>query len=227
MKGVYMIIIIIFVIFFYKSDNFVPQCKYFQHNSDVRVNFETFNYVYNVKKQLLHNINSLLCNLNIKYVISHGNLIEYIRGDTIYHDDDIDLRMDINDFNKWKQYCENRKYIYDTKYNLQFDNRIFNIEKQRWNGIQVRLIRFKNKNLSLKEFSNMDIHCDLVFNYVGNKFWVDYDIDFNKRIPIKFLGVKSYAPNIKEAYKVLKKEYKYFIKPNYDIYKLQSSKVCP
>ena len=41
--------------------------------------------------------------LNIKFVIDGGNLLEYTRGKMIQRDNDIDIRFDINDFQKWKK----------------------------------------------------------------------------------------------------------------------------
>ena len=51
--------------------------KYFQHNKDVAITEESYKYVRKYKKQLLTNLNKLLSDIEIKYVISHGNLIEY------------------------------------------------------------------------------------------------------------------------------------------------------
>ena len=146
-------------------------------------------------------------------------------GKKIYHDDDIDIRVDLNDFSKWVSYCKKLNNLNDYKYNLRYDNRIFNINKQIYNGIQVRLIKFKNNN-NIKEY-DMDIHCDLVFNIVGNKFWVDYNLDYNKRLRVKYLDVDTYVPNKKNIEYLLNKEYgKDYIKPNYRLYKLYNGNQC-
>ena len=186
----------------------------YQHNFKVKVNKQSYEYVTQYRHQLLSNIAKLLDNLDIKYVISHGNLIEYVRGKPIYHDDDIDLRFDINDFWKWERYCKNLNNLLDYKYNLKYDHRIFDTKKQLYNGIQVKLIEFINTN-NIKEF-NMDIHCDLVASNVGSKIWKDYNIDYSNIRKIKYLGVNTYAPSHHDYDYVLKKEYgkKYMI-PNY------------
>ena len=237
---IYYIIIIIFIFLFFNNhylESFKSykkcfefqhnkKCFEFQHNKKYLVSKESYLYVYQVRQQLLYNIDRLLNKLNIKYVISHGNLIEYIRNRTIYHDDDIDIRMDINDLNKWKSYCNNLNSLYDYQYNLKYDDRIFNINQQKYNGIQVWLIKFNNKN-KIKEFNNMDIHGDLVFNMVDNKFWDDYKIDFNNIKPVKYLGVNTYIPNINDTNKVLENGYgKNFIIPNYNLYEIYNYNQC-
>ena len=230
-KLFYLILAILIVLIFYKYtiyfepfDNF-KKCVYFQHNKKTIVTKESYKYVSNVKQQLLNNIVKLLNKLNIKYVLSHGNLIEIIRKKKIYHDDDIDIRMDIDDLNKWKNYCYNLNSLYDYEFNLKYDSRIFNINKQKYNGIQVWLIKFNNKN-NIKEF-NMDIHCDLVFNKVGyNKFWHDYNIDFNNRKKIKFLDVNTHIPSDNDTKKML--EYGYganYMVPNYKLYNLDQCSI--
>ena len=65
------------------NNSTLSECKYFEHNSNISVNTDTFKYVFRVKQQLLYNLNSLLNDLNVKYVISHGNLIEYKRKNNI------------------------------------------------------------------------------------------------------------------------------------------------
>ena len=82
--------------------------------------------------------------------------MEFERGETIYQDDDLDIRFDINDLDKWHIYCQNPKNKTNPKYNLVFDNRFTNIKQQQINGIQCRLIHFNNTN-NIKQF-NMDIH---------------------------------------------------------------------
>ena len=125
-------IILVFLVFLIYNKNYPEsfiinkKCVNFQHNKKIMVNKESYKYVYQVRQQILNNIDKLLNKLNIKYVISHGNLIEYTRGKKIYHDDDIDIRMDINDLDKWISYCKNLNSLYDYDYNLKYDNRIFN-----------------------------------------------------------------------------------------------------
>ena len=182
---------------------------YFQHNKKIEITRSTFFYVREYKKQLLKNITNLLNDLDIGFVISHGNLIEYERGKPIYHDDDVDIRYNIKDIKKWEKYCSNEKNINNEKYNLVFDKRFTKIKKQLFNGIQVRLINFINK-FKVKEYI-IDIHLDLVPNFAGknkiSKMWPSYDINFNRLRKIKYLDVDTYCPSIKDTKRVLKKQY--------------------
>jgi len=185
---------------------------YFQHNNKIQITRETYNYVYNYKKQLVENITKLLNDLGIKFVVAHGNLIEIERKKPIYHDDDIDIRFNINDIDKWKAYIINNK---DSKnYNLVFDDRLKNIKKQKYDGIQVGLYKFKNEK-NIKEFPEMDIHLDLVGNIVENKFWMDYNIDYNNLRKVKFMDIQTTIPSKKDTKMVLSKQYgENYIIPN-------------
>jgi len=186
---------------------------FYQHNNTVIINKQTYTYVYQYKKQLLSNITRLLNDLQIKFVIAHGNLIEYERGKPIVHDDDIDIRINKNDFYKWKVFCKNNSLHVDN-YNLKFDDRLKNINKQEFDGIQCQLIKFINNN-NIEEYKNIDIHCDLVMNNVFNKFWPDYNINFNNLRSISYLDVKTFAPSVDDTYNVLSSQYgKHYLIPN-------------
>ena len=112
-----------------------------------------------------------ICVNDIKFVIAHGNLIEYERQKPIIHDDDIDIRFDINDFKKWVKYCSSLKNNTDIKNNLVFDDRLNVPDKQLYNGIQVRLYKFYIK----QSVYEGDIYCDLTANKVIKKnSWIDY-----------------------------------------------------
>jgi len=183
----------------------------FQHNKHIKITPISYNYVKEYKKQLIFNITKLLNVLDIKFVISHGNLIEYERGLPIHQDDDLDIRMNIKDFPKWEKFCkENKK---ETKYNLVFDGRFKKLDSQKYNGIQCQLIKFNNKK-NIKEFK-MNIHCDLIVSRVGTSFWMDYNINYYDLRKIKYLGVNTYAPNKDDTKRVLKKQYgKNYLKPH-------------
>ena len=203
-------------IVYQKNNKITKEYMHFQHNN-VIVTKESFRYVLEYKKQLLKNITNLLHKLNIKFVIGHGNLIEYVRNKFIFHDDDIDIRMCMDDLNKWKKYCKNLNKLEDKNFNLKFDERIFDMGKQLFNGIQVELIKFKNDN-KIREYK-MGIHCDLVFDKVGSGVWIDYDIDFKKIKLTKYFGSKVYVPCKKDTHKVLSKEYgKSYMIPNFRNY---------
>ena len=83
----------------------------YQHNPGITITKENYEYVREYKKQLLQNITRLLNDLNIRFVISHGNLIEYKRGAPIYHDDDLDIRFNRDDIEKWSQFCKEKNSI--------------------------------------------------------------------------------------------------------------------
>lgn len=176
----------------------------FQHNRDIEINKNSYRYMFLYKKQLLYNITKLLDKLNIQFVISHGNLIEYERQKPIYHDDDLDIRMNVNDLEKWSKFCNENDMILP-EYNLKFDGRFKKINLQLINGIQCRLIHFYNK-YKIPVYK-MNIHCDLVANIVSSKFWMNYNIDYNNLRKIVYLGVNTYAPNKNDTIKVLQNQY--------------------
>lgn len=184
----------------------------FQHNSHIEINKYSYRYVFLYKRQLLYNITNLLNKLNIQFVISHGNLIEYERKKPIYHDDDLDIRMNVKDLEKWSKFCNENDMILP-EYNLKFDDRFKKIDSQIYNGIQCRLINFYNR-YKIPVYK-MDIHCDLVANVVTKKFWMDYNIDYNNLRKIIYLGVNTYSPNKNDTTKMLVAQYgKNYIIPN-------------
>jgi len=177
---------------------------YFQHNNKILINENTYKYVREYKKQLLYNITTLLNDLEIKFVISHGNLIEFARNKPLYHDDDLDIRFDSNDLQKWEIFCKDNNEKLD-KYNLCFDSRFHNLEKQKYNGIQCCLIKFNNPD-NIEEFE-MDIHCDLVMNKVKLAFWMNYNINFSKIRKVTYLEIETSAPSVNDTIMVLKTQY--------------------
>jgi len=185
---------------------------YYQHNKNIEINSQTFQYVQEYKRQLINNITQLLNEIDVKFVISHGNLIEYSRGETIYHDDDLDIRFNVDDITKWQHFCNNpinydriKNGFFLQKYNLRFDHRFDNIQKQKQNGIQCKLIHFDNKN-NIDTFE-MDIHGDFVCSVVETNFWMNYNINFYNLKEIEYLNVKTFAPNDKDTHRVLKNQY--------------------
>jgi hypothetical protein len=188
----------------------------FQHNKKIIVNLKTYKYVREYKKQLVKNITQLLNDLDIKFVISHGNLLEYERRTPIYEDDDVDIRMNIDDKDKWILFCADEKNKINIKYNLKFDDRFTKMKQQFINGIQVELLNFVN-NTNINVY-NIDIHLDLVFNYVESNIWKSYNIDFNNLRKIKYLEIATYAPSKTDTDRVLRKDYgKYYLIPKYKL----------
>ena len=178
----------------------------YQHNEKVNITEESYEYVLSYKRQLLKHITDLLNDLSIRFVISHGNLIECERGKPIYQDDDLDIRFCLDDLEKWETYCSDIKNKNNPKYNLIFDKRFGDINKQKHNGIQSRLITFENKD-DIKTFSAMDIHCDLVASVVAIKMWMNYNIDFNNLRKVTLYDVATSAPNKRDTKKVLTRQY--------------------
>ena len=181
---------------------------YFQHN-DLILTRKTYTYVYRYKQQIVRAIYNLLTDLNIRFVISYGNLIEYERQMPIYHDDDVDVRFSVEDWDKWVEYCQVPSNINNPKYNLVFDDRFGNMDAQKYNGIQARLIEFENPN-NIQTF-NTDVHLDLVASVVELKFWPDFDIDFNKINRVTYIGSPTFVPNDDDTQRVLTQQYG----PNY------------
>ena len=99
----------------------------FQHNSHVEVTKESYEYVREYKKQLVQNITNLFNDLKIRFVISHGNLIEYERGRPIYHDDDVDVRFCERDLHKWIKYIDGLGDMTDDKYNMRFRTPVLSV----------------------------------------------------------------------------------------------------
>lgn len=162
---------------------------------------------------MLQCITKLLNFLKIKFVIVHGNLIEYIRDKPIYHDDDIDIRYDIIFFDILQEYIDNlKKNNYcDEIYNLKFSF------KDNAKRMVCELLKFNNINDCII-FDNIRIPCDVVSNIYNG--WIDYDINYDDINEIEYIGIKTYVPNELDIDHVLKKEYgKNYLIP-YPKYKL-------
>jgi len=186
-------------------------CSHFQHNDKYKITNESYNYVKNYKKELIRNITKLLNDLNIKFFIADGILLEYHRGPPIYQDDDVDVRLDSNDFHKWIQFCKNneKKLV---KYNLIFDNRFKNIKAQKINGIQCSLINFNGNS----KYKNMDIHLDLVSSNINSSVWKSFDGNFNNLRQVHIYDIKTFVPSYEDTINNLIKVYgNNYHKPKY------------
>ena len=64
----------------------------FDH-SDVVINDYTLRYVQSYKKELVRRISNVFHNYGIGYFLANGNLLEYVRGEMIIPDDDVDFRF--------------------------------------------------------------------------------------------------------------------------------------
>jgi len=177
----------------------------YQHNENITITHENYKYVIECKKQLVYHITNLFNDLNIRFVIAHGNLIEYERNEPIYNDDDVDVRFCVEDIEKWKKYCENNEKD-NAKYNLIFDNRFNDIDNQLYDGIQGYLITFNNKD-NIKTFNDIKVGIDVVPSIVDKKVWRDYNIDFNNLRKIDYIGVCTYVPSKEDTIKLLTSQY--------------------
>lgn len=199
----------------------------YQHNTDILITDKTFTYVQSYKKQLLQCMSKLLFDLDIKFTIAHGVLLEYARGKHIQHDDDIDIRFNVGDVEKWRIFCD--KAVKDSslleKYNLTFDPRIGNIKAQIYNGIQCWLIEFDNSE-NIETFE-MKIIGDLVCNIVGHKLWNVYDIDFSKTQRVLHLGVETSIPSDEDLIYILTKQWgpEYLIPDKEDVMEYRDDKL--
>jgi hypothetical protein len=185
----------------------------FQHNKTWRITNKTYSYVYEYKRELLSNLTRLLDDVGIRFVISHGNLIELARGTPIYHDDDLDLRFDERDFDKWMAFCQ-KPDVEEVmpEYNLVFDGRLKDAAAQKYNGIQVGLVQFAYDGCD--RCASMDIYADLVASRVQTNMWPAYDIDFDNVRDVRFMGVATHAPSEADADAVLRKQYGDYTRPH-------------
>jgi hypothetical protein len=182
------------------------------HNKNIQVTKDSYAYVYEYKRQLMSNLERFLRDSNIKHVISHGNLIEYERGRPIYHDDDIDIRINNDDISKVNLSILGR-------YNLKVTGSILKLLESNiycfWH--HINLIVFESDIPVV----NMKIFADLVCNKTNRKPWTVYDINYDSVREIDYLGTKTFAPSKEDTLRLLEKEYgENWIIPNYTEYLL-------
>ena len=192
--------------------------KFYFHNSKVQVTKYSYAYVYEYKRQLMSNLAKFLSDLKVNYVISHGNLIEYERGRLIYHDDDIDIRIDRNDI-------PNVNFSLLSKYNLKLVESDYINHVRRMGFIQKKICYWHHINLvefkSRISLPNMTIFADLVCNRTNTIPWNEYDINYRNIREIVYMETKTFAPSKEDTLRLLEKEYgENWITPNYEEYEL-------
>jgi len=170
----------------------------FQHNNHIQITKEIYLYVKEYKKQLLQNITQLFNDLEIRFVLSDGMLLEYFRKKPIYQDDDVDIRFFSEDLDKWIQYISNPENSNNPKYNL-FIHSV--VRDNNW--YQAKLIHFIS---DIPEI-NMDIHIDIVINTLEDNVWKYCDIDFNDIRKTIIYDIETYIPNEEDTINILKKIY--------------------
>jgi hypothetical protein len=185
---------------------------YFQHNHR-KITEEDYNYMIAYKRELLKNIGNLLDKLGIKYVISHGNLLEYTRGTPIYQDDDIDIRYDINDLDKWLEYCKSLTKCSDIENNLTILRKIMGLGPFK----KMYIIKLRHFQYEHKVPFNFKIWCDFIANDINIGTFGRYDVFQEELRKIQYLGVDTYVPNQILTEKLLSDEYgNNYIIPKYD-----------
>lgn len=175
----------------------------YQHNDTVLITRETHQYVREYKKQLVKNVTALLNDLGIRFTISNGNLIEYERQQPILHDDDIDIRFYKNDLDKLWKYCQSLTIAEDERYNLKYNERIFDFEEQEHKGVQMWLL----VPPSSEYVDVIDIHADVVCEQVYTNFWPNFNIDFLNLRDIVYLETLTYAPSSEDTKRILTRDY--------------------
>lgn len=195
------------------------------HRNDVKITEENFIQIHNQKVKAIDSIHKLFEQLKIKYVISHGDLIQYVRKKPIYHDDDVDIRICINDVNKLYDYFESLpkirdiycfsesdikklKLSYDGKYDKQFDlyydNRANFKDRFLYNGIQSKFLTI---------YKPFNFTFDLVPSIAGTDFWLDYHINWLKIKKVNCYDIYFYVPSDEDTHKVLSMQYGDYINP--------------
>lgn len=195
--------------------------KFYQHNNKVLITEDNYLKVHNQKIKAIDSIHKIFEKHNIKYVIGHGNLIQYVRKKPIYHDDDVDIRICHDDVDKLYNYFDSLPKLnnidthrilklsnggkYDKDFDIYFDNRCNNKNNFLNNGIQAKFLDIKNP---------FNIFIDLVSSFTESKFWLNYDIDWLKIKKVKCYNIYFYVPSDEDTHKVLLTQYKNYLKPS-------------
>jgi cytidyltransferase-like protein len=178
------------------------------HNFKIDVTKQTYSYVFAYKQQLFQELVALFEQYSIPYVISDGNLLEYERNIPIYHDDDIDLRVECSSFMQFETIVKSTVH-----------NRIlFESCGPFWWHASLR--SFQKPNPDFVVF-DMKLYADIVASDQTYYVWKPYDIDFRNLRKIVYLYSETYAPSVKDTIRVLTNEYGAgYIRPNYRLYDL-------
>lgn len=207
--------------YIFQSDNIL----YFDHIS-IPVTEDSLYIVDCVRHHLMESLQDIFAAHKINYTLSHGNLIEHARGDKIYQDDDIDIRLDPRTFGNWMNYCRSIKQdtdtgqYYDEKYNISFDDRIHSEHQQKSSGIQV-FVHDLNKLFGYDvDPVYKGIHCDVVLSTINTIVWVPYTIDFDKLESVTYLNVDNVkVPSADDMDRILSREYGDWKTPLKKVYK--------
>jgi len=171
--------------------------RYRYQHSGIEITESNYRVVTDIRRRLVAGVASALEEHGVRYVISHGNLLELTRGRRIVHDDDVDIRIHKEDMGKWMRYCVDSGEA-DAERGLSLkDPRRTSESKQKENGIQITLLDDQHEELG--------VHADVVASSVPN---IDYDLAFSSPPRrVTYLGVPAWAPGEEATDALLAREY--------------------
>ena len=190
----------------------------FQHCKSAEVTHSLLQKVQNYKRILLQRIVSVFNANDIAYSLDAGNLLESLRGEVIPQDDDLDVRFDHCDWDKWEAYCrslqkvttDQTRYV-DVARNLTYDGRGHHFEKQKYNGIQARLLDLENPlpPQGMKHSKKDEaMHVDIVTSKPGTTFWNNVEHFFTTPLRVKsYLSTDVTLPPVEMQHAYLSQKY--------------------
>ena len=155
---------------------------------------------------MLKNISKLLNDINIKFVLSFKNLLEYYINKNIYDLDQLYIRFNIDDIKKLNNQLQDKL---EQKYNLELVDNNSNI-------FTIKLNKYKD-DLGCKEYPNININLYLISHFIENNNYLNYDINFLNLESTKYLEINTYIPNSIQIVDILKKEFGYNFIENYKL----------
>lgn len=174
--------------------------RYRFYHSWIVVTEGGYRIVTEARRRLVRGVASALEDHGIRYVLGHGNLLEFTRGKAIVHDDDVDVRVDVRDFDRWMQYCAQTGSVDRARGLSLRDARRTDAAAQRVNGLQISLLDDPHPRF--------DVHVDVVPSVVSSPVWTDYSAAFTQ--PLRralYLGVPVRVPSAEMAERLLRREY--------------------
>ena len=192
----------------------------FQHCKSAEVTHSLLQKVQNYKRILLQRVVSVFQEHDIAYSLDAGSLLESLRGKVIPHDDDLDVRFDHRDWDKWEAYCTSLKKVttkdgqtryVDVARNLTYDYRGQDFKKQKYNGIQAYLVDHVNPLPPpgiQRNKMNEAMHVDIVTSKPGITFWNNVEHFFDKPLHVQsYLDTDVTLPSAEVQHTYLSKKY--------------------
>ena len=171
----------------------------YQH-CDVLITEKNYAVVTDTRRRLIAGVTSALERHRVRYVLGHGNLLEFVRGEPIVHDDDVDIRIHRDDLDRWMGYCLEAGEKDEARALSLRDARRTDRGAQARNGMQLWLLDDPHPHF--------DVHVDVVSSTVPDPVWIDYHPAFET--PLRrttYLGVLVWVPSAEAARKLLIQEY--------------------